>query len=71
MTGRARHSYDAGKNVKLSSESGDSCSKKGKRGSGGACGEVWWDSRVWSQAVCCVGASDSNLALVSMKIFSN
>jgi hypothetical protein len=42
--------------LKLSSESGDFGSKKCKRGyggayvrSGGVC--VWWQSRVWSQAV--------------------
>jgi hypothetical protein len=43
-----------GKKIKLSSDGGDSVSKKLKRGCVGACGGVWRSLRlafVWSQAV--------------------
>jgi hypothetical protein len=42
------------KKLKLSSDGGDSGSKKCKRGFGGVCVWVWWSLRlegVWSQAV--------------------
>jgi hypothetical protein len=42
------------KTSKLSSEGGDSGSKKRKRGYGGACGGIWRSlhlAGVWSQAV--------------------
>jgi hypothetical protein len=41
-----RHSFDAGKKLKLSSDGGDPGSKKCKRGYGGACGGVWRSLRM-------------------------
>jgi hypothetical protein len=57
------------KKLKLSSDSGDSGSKKCKRGYVGTSDGVWQSLETGSQY--CVGAFGRNLALVTMKIFSH
>jgi hypothetical protein len=62
------------KQLKLSSDGGDSDSKKYKRGYGDAYDGVWRSLRlagVWSQAVGFVDAFGRNLASVAVKIFSH
>jgi hypothetical protein len=56
-----------GKELKLSSDGGDSRSKKCRRGYGCAYGGVWWC--LLSGSRFCVGAFGRNLASVAVKMF--
>jgi hypothetical protein len=63
-----RHSCYAEK-IEISSDGGDSGSKKCKRGYGGAHGGVWLSLE--SGGRFCIGAFGRNLASVAVKMFSH
>jgi hypothetical protein len=59
------------KKLKLSSDGGDSGSKKYKRGYGGGLAESAFDGSLGSGGRFCVGAFARNLASVAVKMFSH